>query len=300
MVSGRGGASRAGSLLPGLFNVGRSAAAKQLPEAPRPTSLPLPARAAVRRENPRRQERMPAFSVFIPVLDEEDILRPNTLRLIEFLEALGAPFEIIIGSNGSRDRTGEQGRRLAREIDSVRFFHLAGRGPGAAFARAVKLCSAPMLITLDMDLSVDLAFIPRALELLGDHDVVVGSKFQGRQERSWARVAGSGLYIVCARLLLGLPYRDYSLGAKAFRLEALRPLAHLIDRNTAYIGNLVFAARAGGLSIVEEPVACSDQRRSRFNLAAEAAYRLGWLGKLFYFYRIKKRNPAEVTFLSRG
>jgi len=102
-----------------------------------------------------------------------------------------------------------------------------------------------------------------------------------------ARIAGSGLYIFCARLFLGLPYHDYSIGAKAFRREALLSFKHLIDAHTAYVGNLIFAAHRAGLSVVEVPVACSDKRRSRFNLAHEGFYRVGWLLRLFWRYKLK-------------
>jgi len=234
---------------------------------------------------------MPDYAIFIPVLNEAAILRPNTLRLMEFLDGLGREYQVIIGSNGSSDQTVAEGRRLQADYPRVRFFHLPRPGPGAAFARALALCQAPLILTLDMDLSVDLDFIPRALALLRSYPVVLGSKFQGRQERTLGRVLGSGLYILCARLLLGLPYRDYSLGAKAFRREAISGLEHLIDHHTAYIGNLVYGARCRGLAIREEPVACWDRRPSRFNLLHEGLYRVGWLLRLFFRYRLPGRKP---------
>ncbi len=234
---------------------------------------------------------MPQYAIFIPVLNEEAILRPNTLRLMQFLDSLGREYQIVIGSNGSSDRTEAEGRRLQEEFPQVSFFHLPQPGPGAAFARALEIMESPLIITMDMDLSVDLEFIPRALDLLETCPVVLGSKFRGSQERGLGRVLGSGLYILCARLLLGLPFRDYSLGAKAFRREALAGLEHLIDRHTAYIGNLVYGVHRRGLAIRELPVTCRDQRASRFNLTHEGFYRVGWLLRLFVRYRLAGKKP---------
>jgi hypothetical protein len=157
---------------------------------------------------------------------------------------------------------------------------LPQRGPGAAFAHAVRSAAAPCLVTLDMDLSVEPEFVPLAVNLLRDHDVVVGSKRQGREERSLVRMLGSWLYIACARLVLGLPYDDYSIGAKAFRLEVINRFPHLIDRHTAYVGNLVYAAHHSGLKIAVAPVHCSDRRPSHFSLVHEALYRLTWIARL--------------------
>ena len=237
---------------------------------------------------------MTQVSVFLPVYNEEAILVANAEALLAFLEQAGLDHEVIIGSNGSTDRTAELGRQLQERHPRLRFFHLPRRGPGLAFARAVEMADSPCLVTLDMDMSVPPLFVPQALKLLGDHWVVVGSKRQGREERSWFRVLGSGLYIACARLLLGLPYQDYSIGAKAFRLELPRRLAHLIDRHTAYAGNLICAAHFGGLAVAVLPVSCSDRRRSHFNLGHEALYRLYWLLRLVR----NRRRPGYFSLLT--
>ncbi|MFH1035132.1 MAG: glycosyltransferase family 2 protein [Pseudomonadota bacterium] len=223
---------------------------------------------------------MPQVCVFLPVYNEEAILTANAEALLAFLERSGLDYEVIIGSNGSTDRTPQLGQRLQQSHPGLRFFHLDRRGPGRAFAQCLVMAQAPCLVTLDMDLSVSPAFVPRALKLLEDHDVVVGSKRQGREERSWTRVLGSGCYIACARLLLGLPYEDYSIGAKGFRLAWARGLPHLIDGHTAYAGNLICAAHFGGRPVAVLPVSCSDRRRSHFNLGREAFYRLYWLLRL--------------------
>jgi glycosyltransferase involved in cell wall biosynthesis len=236
---------------------------------------------------------MPDLTIFIPVLNEASILQPNTERLIRYLDGLALDYEIIIGSNGSSDATEAEGKALAAREKRVKFFALARPGPGAAFARAVKMLNSDALITLDMDLSVDLDFVPRALDLLPSYAVVVGSKMQGVQERTMARIAGSGLYVFCARLFLRLPYHDYSIGAKAFRREVLFPFKHLIDGHTAYVGNLIFMAHRAGFPVVEVPVACSDKRRSRLNLAHEGFYRVGWLLRLFWRYKLKGGGIKE-------
>lgn len=218
-------------------------------------------------------------------------MRPNLERLEAFLDGLGLDYEIIIGSNGSTDATEAEGELLAAGDHRVKFFALVRPGPGAAFARAVEMASSQAVLTLDMDLSMDLDFVPRALELLPAHPVVIGSKMQGRQERSMGRILGSGLYILCARLLLGLPFHDYSIGAKAFRRDVALSFKHLIDGHTAYVGNLIFAAHRAGLSIIEVPVGCSDKRRSRFNLCHEGLYRVSWLLRLFWRYKVLRGDP---------
>jgi len=231
------------------------------------------------------------YSVFIPVYNEAAILESNARRLLAYLGGLGQSYELIIGSNGSDDGTVEIGQALARELPALRFFHLPLKGPGRAFAHALTIYKGQALITLDMDLAVDLEFVPQALELLATHDVVVGSKRQGRQERSLWRILGSGMFISAARVLMNLPFEDYSLGAKAFSRPVLTRFADAVDTHTAYITNLLFCARRAGLPMVELPVRCADNRASRFNLGHEAAYRLAWALRLFWQGRVLRRFP---------
>ena len=94
---------------------------------------------------------------------------------------------------------------------------------------AVERARYPLLVSADMDLSVDLSFVPAALELLETHDIVVGSKKLGHQKRAWLRRFGSEFFLRIARLLLGIVYDDYSIAAKAYRNGALK-LDELISR----------------------------------------------------------------------
>ncbi|MBW1712726.1 MAG: glycosyltransferase family 2 protein, partial [Deltaproteobacteria bacterium] len=137
---------------------------------------------------------MKGLSLFIPVYNEAQLLEPNLARLRVFLEALNLPFEIIVGSNGSLDATVAIGRGLAQADRRLIFFHLEAKGPGAAFREGVRRARFDYIITQDMDLSVDLGFIPLALAALDECDLVIGSKRLGAQRRSWVRIVGSGAY----------------------------------------------------------------------------------------------------------
>jgi glycosyltransferase involved in cell wall biosynthesis len=127
---------------------------------------------------------MTAFTVGIPVYNEEAIVVPNTERLIAYLDDLGREYEIIIGSNGSTDSTTALGLDLSRRFPRVSFFHLPQRGVGLSFREFMGRARYPLLVSLDMDLSVNLEFVRVALDLLETHEIVIGSKKLGNQERS--------------------------------------------------------------------------------------------------------------------
>jgi len=221
------------------------------------------------------------FTVGIPVYNEEAILVPNTERLLAFLDGLGREYEVIIGSNGSTDSTTALGVDLSRRFPHVSFFHLPERGVGLAFREFVARARYPLLVSADMDLSVDMSFIPAALELLETHDIVVGSKKLGHQKRSWLRKLGSDLFLRIARLLLGIGYEDYSIAAKAYRIETCRRFTDRINIGSSYVIEMCFLTQRSGGRVIQIPVSCEDWRASKFNLVHEALYKYSHLVQLW-------------------
>ncbi len=229
------------------------------------------------------------FTALIPVYNEADIIEENSLRLLEFLASTGRPHELIIVSNGSTDATVERGERLASEHPEIRFFSLPEKGVGRAFSLGVREARFELIVSVDMDLSIDLNFIPRSLELLSSHQIVVGSKKMGSQDRPFWRTAGSTAFILTARLLLGLSFADYSIAAKAYHREVILRYLDRIDHGTSYVLDIIFhTLRAGGRA-VEIPVFCEDHRTSKFNLFDEAVYRFRNLFILWWNCRVKKQ-----------
>jgi glycosyltransferase involved in cell wall biosynthesis len=212
------------------------------------------------------------FSIIIPVYNEADILCENAEKLLAHLEPRHKTFEIIIGSNGSIDRTASLGKKLSRKHPLIHFFHLPQRGVGYAFRHGVQMARYDYVVSLDMDLSVDLDFIERALGLLDrGYVVVVGSKKMGEQQRS-----------LCARFLLGLPFEDYSIAAKAYRRKVLLKYLDQIDHGTSYVIDVICLVDRGGGQIIETPVWCVDYRTSKFNIIHEGVYRFSNLFRLWW------------------
>lgn len=224
---------------------------------------------------------MSPFSVLIPVYNEESLLVPNTERLIAYLDRLGPEYEILVCSNGSTDATPVLGEQLSRRFPRLGFFRLPRRGVGLAFKLLVEQARYPAIISLDMDLSTDLDFIPRALKALARGHVIVGAKRVGTQQRPWLRTLGSGSFLLAVRLLLGMTYDDYSIGAKAYRTEHARELLGVIDDGSSYVLSICLFTRRLGGEVVQVPVHCVDRRPSRFDLRREALYKFRHLFRLW-------------------
>jgi hypothetical protein len=227
-------------------------------------------------------------TVAIPVYNEECIIEPNTERLLDYLATLHVQHQVLIGSNGSVDRTVALGRELQRRHPQVEFFHLPERGVGRVFREFVPRARFPFLVSLDMDLSSDLSFVEQALALAGSCAIVVGSKKLGPQKRSVIRKSASDAFLWCARRLTGLPYDDYSIGAKAYDVVFLRESGDMIDAGSSYVLDLCHSATLAGYRVVCVPVACEDRRRSKFSLPREGVYKFA---RLFQLSLAHARRP---------
>jgi glycosyltransferase involved in cell wall biosynthesis len=240
------------------------------------------------------------FTVGIPVYNEEAILVSNTERLLAFLDALGREYEVIIGSNGSTDSTTAIGVDLSRRFAHVSFFHIPERGVGLAFREFVARARYPLLVSADMDLSVDLSFISEALVLLDSHEIVVGSKKLGNQKRSWLRKFGSDTFLRIAKLLLGMDYEDYSIAAKAYRVETLRRFIDRINFGSSYVIEICYLTHRSGGRVIQIPVSCEDWRVSKFNLLNEAVYKYTHLVRLWLRHRRTLNPPVSARERAPG
>ena len=221
------------------------------------------------------------LTVFVPVFNEEGLLTENTNRLHKYLESLKIPYEIIIGSNGSTDRTVQIAGELCHRHPEIRMFHLAEKGVGRAFKEGVKIASYDRMITVDMDLSINLGFISEACRLLDQYDMVIGSKITGTQKRAWIRRLASISFIRLAKVLLRINFHDYSIAAKGYRKALVEKYLPFLDDKTFYVVEIVCRAYQDGKTLREIPVECEDRRGSRFNLIHEGVYKFYNLFRLW-------------------
>ncbi|MDR4507446.1 MAG: glycosyltransferase family 2 protein [Candidatus Brocadiaceae bacterium] len=225
---------------------------------------------------------MDEATIIIPVYNEEDIIVANTKILLEHLQSFPGKFEIILSSNGSTDDTEELGILLAEQYPCVRFLSIKERGVGVAFKNAIATATYEKIVSFDMDLTVDMSFLERAMKLLDTYDIIIGSKIFGMQRRSFIRKFGSRVYVVVASTLCNLKFNDYAPSGKAYRKSVVANYLPYTDHGTSYVVETIFRASRDNRSIIQIPINCDDRRKSKFNLFHEGLYRYCHLFKLIF------------------
>jgi len=198
--------------------------------------------------------------ITIPVLNEEKELEKNVKILAVFLaKNLKYDWEIEIADNGSTDRTGEIGRKLAENsAGRIKYLRLEERGRGRALKKSWSGSDAEILSYMDVDLSTNLeSFPPLVDKIINGTDIAIGSRLLKTSDtrRQFGREILSRGYNILIKLMFGNKFSDAQCGFKAIKKEAASKLLLKIKNNEWFFDTeLLLLAERDGFTIAEVPV----------------------------------------------
>jgi glycosyltransferase involved in cell wall biosynthesis len=162
------------------------------------------------------------LSIVIPVMNEEENVRPLYQKLSDRLNSLGQNYEVIFVDDGSTDHTFKELKTLHEEhpgiIRVIRFRRNFGKTPAlvAGFSR----CQGEIIFTMDGDLQDDPEEIPNFLEKINEgYDLVSGWKFPRLDPIS--KTFPSRVFNSLVGKMTGVHLHDINNGFKAYRREVI-------------------------------------------------------------------------------
>ena len=168
-------------------------------------------------------ESAPELSLFLPVLNEEDNLRPMHARIQEALRSLGKTAEVIYVDDGSTDKSLTILKEIAAGDERVRVISLRRNyGQTAAMSAGIDAAKGEILIPMDADLQNDPHDISRLLDKLNEgYDVVSGWR-KNRQDKLISRKLPSQVANRIISIIGGVPLHDYGCSLKAYRRDVIQ------------------------------------------------------------------------------
>jgi len=199
----------------------------------------------------KTEKQGPELSLFLPVLDEEENLRPMHEKIRAALDALGKSAEVIYVDDGSTDKSLSVLRDIAADDKRVRVISLRRNyGQTAAMSAGIDAARGEILIPMDADLQNDPADISRLLEKLNEgYDVVSGWR-KDRQDKLISRKIPSQIANRVISWIGGVPLHDYGCSLKAYRRDVIQDVK-LYGEMHRFIP--IYAAWAGA-RVTEIPV----------------------------------------------
>jgi glycosyltransferase involved in cell wall biosynthesis len=168
-------------------------------------------------------ENNPELSLFLPVLNEEDNLRPMHEKIAASLDALGKTAEVIYVDDGSTDKSLSVLREIAASDKRVRVITLRRNyGQTAAMSAGIDAAKGDILIPMDADLQNDPADIKRLLDKLNEGFDVVSGWRKNRQDKLISRKIPSQIANRIISWIGGVPLHDYGCSLKAYRRDVIQ------------------------------------------------------------------------------
>ncbi len=248
-------------------------------------------------QNHETNGKLPSVLVVLPVYNEEKGLRQGVESLMLFLKDYDRyKWEIVIADNNSQDSTGEIGRVLESENDSVNYLHIPRKGRGIALRTAWEQTSCDYVSYMDIDLSTSLDGLIRAVDLLNNGaDIVVGNRLSqdSNTTRCFKREFVSRSYNIVIKLAMGTHFKDAHCGFKTGRREVVQKILPYIDDNEWFFDTeFLFYGEKLGNDIVEIPVTWIEDPDTKAKIFRDAYDDLCGLYRLRFHNNLKKTGSS--------
>jgi len=198
----------------------------------------------------------------IPLYNNGAILTECITRIDNFLKTnLHDEYEIILTDDGSTDDTFIIAQRYSGSKPRIKVMgYKNNKGRGYAIKFAGNVCNGNFIIYMDLDFpkTTELSRLMEMVALLGDSDVVIGSRFLSgsRIDRFPLRALISKIYRLLARLIFPeLKVHDIDVGFKGFKTSCFKEV-NLCSKIDGWAWDLEFLAiaRAKDKVIKEFPI----------------------------------------------
>ena len=200
------------------------------------------------------------LSIVMPAYNEEKLIYNSIKETLRIVEKFVPELEIVVVNDGSKDNTKSEIERAVKEDSRVRMISSTkNRGKGNAIIAGVSQVEGKYVAFVDADLELNPSQLEGYLQkMLDDNkDVVIGCKFHKDSKLDYPfkrKVISMGYYIMLL-VLFHLNVKDTQTGLKVFRVEAIKPVAHLVRTSGfAYDIELLVAIHRRGFTIAQMPV----------------------------------------------
>ncbi|WP_280951076.1 glycosyltransferase family 2 protein [Mesorhizobium temperatum] len=204
----------------------------------------------------------PLVSAIIPCLNEERTLGICIRKALDAFAKRGIRGEVVVGDNGSSDRSVEIARSLG-----ARVAHQPVKGYGAAISAAAGSAHGKYLIMADADDSYDWSKLDDFIDALEDGaELVMGNRFAGGIEPGAMpplhRYLGNPVLSTIARWLHHSPIGDFHCGMRGFTRDAFQRMGAR-SPGMEFASEMVINAHRAGLIIREVPIKLYPDKRDR-------------------------------------
>ncbi|MBE9125819.1 MULTISPECIES: glycosyltransferase family 2 protein [unclassified Coleofasciculus] len=193
----------------------------------------------------------PAFSLVLPVYNEEKGIEPTLEHLQENLKLISSEYEIIAVNDGSTDNTGE----ILRSRSDIRVIeHRRNRGYGAALKTGIRQANYPLIVITDADGTYPNEMIPYLASLTSNADMVVGARIGANVRYSNLRKIPKWFLIRFAEWITRSRIPDLNSGLRVFHKNVVERFLNILPDTFSFTTTITVAMLTNGYVVHYEPI----------------------------------------------
>jgi len=203
------------------------------------------------------------ITVVVPLYNEEESLPILTPRLIDVLNGLREPYELIFVDDGSTDESPDILKKMRARYSYLRILRLKeNRGLSTALLAGMREARGEIIVTLDSDLQNDPADIPKLISYLGEYDMATG--WRQKREDPWLKKISSKIANAVRNRLSGETIKDSACTLRVFKKECIQNIP-VFNGMHRFLSTLV---KTEGYRIIEVPVFHHARKfgKSKYNI----------------------------------
>ena len=191
-----------------------------------------------------------AFTIVMPVYNEEETLKEAILNLQDFLDKEGFEYEILCVDDKSTDKSLE----ILNSIENITVVkHRKNRGYGGALKSGIKNAKYDTIIIMDSDGQHDPKDIPKLLEAYEDEETMVIGQRKIYQTKI-SRILGKVLIHKIANFIFKEEIPDINSGFRVFSKKIASRYVHLCSERFSFSTSITLSYISENLNIVYVPI----------------------------------------------
>jgi glycosyltransferase involved in cell wall biosynthesis len=273
---------------------------------PTPLTNPSPPATAVAEASPRaaapREEEVsapPLVSFIIPAYNEQDAVVDVVQEIIDVVEPLGVPYEMIVIDDGSTDET----RARCEALPGVRVVaHGRNRGEGAARTTGTRVARGKYVITTDADGTYPASAIPAMIEAIEECDMVIGARTREMGTMRLLRSFAKEFIRLLASYMTRTHIPDLNSGLRAMRREKVLEFLPILPTTHSWVSTITMAFLSTGYDVRWIPIPYYKRiGRSSFHPIADTYNYLSLVVRaIMYFDPLRVFLPVTLLLFGLG
>lgn len=193
----------------------------------------------------------PAFSLVLPVYNEEQGITATLNHLQQTLARAGCKYEIIAVNDGSTDATSQI---LHSRHDIRVIHHNRNRGYGAALKTGIRHAKYPLIVITDADGTYPNERIPELVALATQVDMVVGARVGAKVQYSNIRKIPKWFLVHFAQWVTRQRIPDLNSGLRVFRKSVVERFLNILPDTFSFTTTITVAMLTNNYIVHYEPI----------------------------------------------